>query len=139
MLASEEMAAHPTLSESSLHPTATKLPSHKIILGTKTWFMLSLLPGCPHDSCLPCPPASYNQGSLSCRKFPWHTCVPAVSLATLPAAMGCNPQTLRPILEPEDLNPTSLKMKMGPQGLQEDFPGHKENKCQSKSCSGFKM
>lgn len=65
--------------------------------------------------------------------------VSLLSLATLPAAMGCNPQTLRPILEPEDLNPTSLKMRMGPQGLQEDFPGHKENKCQSKSCSGFKM
>lgn len=138
MLASEEMAAHPTLSESSLHPTVTKLTSDKIALGIKTWFMLSLLTGRPHDSCLPGPPASYNQGSLSCRKFPWQP-VSLLSLATLPAAMGCNPRTLRPILEPEDLNPTGLKMRMGPQDLQEGFPGHKENKCQGESCPGLEI
>lgn len=41
-------------------PHSHQTTSDKIILGTETLFMLSLLPGCPHGSYLPCPPAFYN-------------------------------------------------------------------------------
>lgn len=80
----------PTLSESSLYLTATKLPTDKIILGTETLFMLSLLPGCPYD--LLCPPALYNQVSLSSGNVPRPSCVPD-ALGHIPAALGYKPTT----------------------------------------------
>lgn len=77
----------PTLSESSLY---LKLPNDKIILGTETLFMLSLLPEYPYD--LPCPPALYNQVSISSRSVPRPSCVPD-ALDHTPADLGYKPTT----------------------------------------------
>lgn len=46
-----------------------------------------------------------------------------LTLATLPAALGCNPQHLRPILEPEGHNPVGLKMRVVLQEVTRSFPG----------------
>lgn len=138
LLASEEMVAHPTLSESSLYPTATKLQCDEIILGTETWFLLSLPPGCPHDSCLPCPPALYNQGSLSFRKLPWSSCVPLpFPHYQLPWAVTHGFSDLP--WNQKTPSPNGLNMRLGLQELQEASPDHIESKYQGERCPGLEI
>lgn len=102
-------ASTPTLSESSVYPTVSKLPYDMIILGTEILFTLSLLLGRPHNFHLSCPPTFYNQGPLS------PGTPPGIAVSLLPSVIyqlhwAINPQPLTHLLGPEDLNPIGLKI-----------------------------